>query len=446
MKAKTLTQLLLIIASCHVCYGQFILNGDFESTPNFKNWSTDGDANIWTAGVNGFPAGDTSSTKYGELSTDDTSGAVIASVLETFLSLSSGTLGAQGGGTAGSGSAIKNVTVTVTQANLNAGNRFLSLKWDLITDINPANNPSQKDYGFLTLSGPASTFKVLGNIQSPSMHLDNPQLNNVFKYETGWQTFNGYAFTTPGTYTLGIGVDGINQAGITTGLLVDSIQLSSVPEPGAWGLAAAGALGLFCIIRRFRSGSSTAQARIGVDLFSAKTSKTTQLMGLALLMGLLSSMPAKALPKDELAKLTKSLQAVPRPELPASAAEAVKRAKPADRNEVAAIVIRSVAQRWPACLIAVMASIASAEPAAAPSAVAEAARVIPNQAIDLASVAAQVAPSFVNEIGQAVGRPVSGTALKITEAPASPGGNAAVKGAGVGGGTGSGKGHKYGSP
>ena len=71
MKARILTQLLLITATCHFCYGQFILNGNFESTPNFQNWTISGDANIWTAGVNGFPAGDGSSVKYAELSTDE---------------------------------------------------------------------------------------------------------------------------------------------------------------------------------------------------------------------------------------------------------------------------------------------------------------------------------------------------------------------------------------
>jgi len=257
MKTRILTQLLLITATCHFCYGQFILNGNFESTPNFQNWTISGDANIWTAGVNGFPAGDGSSVKYAELSTDDLSGASTALELEGFLGLSSGTLGTRGGGTAGVGSAIRNVTVTVSQADFNAGNRVLNLRWDLITDLNPANNTSQKDYGFLTLSGPATSFNILGNIQSPLMHLDNPQLNNVFKYETGWQTFNGYTFTTPGTYTLGIGVVGINQAGVTTGLLVDSIQLTAVPEPAAWSVVIAGALGLFCLVRRLRVGPST---------------------------------------------------------------------------------------------------------------------------------------------------------------------------------------------
>jgi len=265
MKTRIATQLVLTAAACHLCYGQFVLNGGFEDTSDFSHpsqshWTITGDANIWTQGVNGFPAGDGTSTRYAEMSTDDLSGAQTASTLESFLGLASGTLGTRGGGTAGSGSAIKNTTVTVTQADLNAGNRFLSLRWDLITDLNPANNPGTKDYGFITLSGAASTFMTLGNIHSPAMHLDDPQLNNIFKYETGWQTFTGYQFTTPGTYTLGVGVVTIDGGALTTGLLVDSIALSSVPEPGAWAALAAGALGMFCVIRRLRCRPSIVTA------------------------------------------------------------------------------------------------------------------------------------------------------------------------------------------
>src|SRR5689334_6936381 len=135
--------------------------------------------------------------------------------------------------------------------------------------------------------------------------------------------------------------------------------------------------------------------------------KTSGLFGVVFLIVSLSSMAASALPKDEIAKLTKSLQATPPPELPARAAEAVKRAKPEDREEVAAVAIRSVAQKRTACLSAVITSVSSAVPAAAPRVVAEAARLMPVQAADWAEIAAKAAPGFSSQIGRTVGRTVS---------------------------------------
>src|SRR5690242_11058580 len=93
MTTRFLTLALLMAATASACYGQLTLlsNGDFQSNPNFKNWTTTGDANIWTESVNGFPPPDSTSTtdQYAELGTDlpppPTPTAVTASALETFL-------------------------------------------------------------------------------------------------------------------------------------------------------------------------------------------------------------------------------------------------------------------------------------------------------------------------------------------------------------------------
>ncbi len=167
--------------------------------------------------------------------------------------------------------------------------------------------------------------------------------------------------------------------------------------------------------------------------------KTNRIIGIVLLLALLPSLGASGLPKEEGAKLKKALQSAPRPELPARAAEAVQRAKPDDRNEVAAIVVSSVAETRPASLVAVVASIASAVPAAAPRAVAEAARLVPSHAASLANVAAKAAPSFANEIGQAAGRPVKRASLKIEEVTVTD-----VVAGGIGGGVGGGWGNGVG--
>ena len=178
--------------------------------------------------------------------------------------------------------------------------------------------------------------------------------------------------------------------------------------------------------------------RTGTSL-PAKTMKTNRIIGIVLLLALLPSLGASGLPKEEGAKLKKTLQSAPRPELPARAAEAVKRAKPDDRNEVAAIVVSSVAETRPASLVAVVASIASAVPAAAPRAVAEAARLNPSQAAGLANVAAKAAPSFADEIGRAAGRSVKRASLKIEEVTVTD-----VVAGGIGGGVGGGWGNGVG--
>jgi hypothetical protein len=255
MTTRLLTSVLLVPATSLICCAQLTLiqNGGFEDHSAFHFWTTDGDSNIWTANSNGFPP--TEGTQYAELGTDlpppPTPSAIPAASLEAFLVLGSGTLSTQGGGTAEYGTAITQ-TINITAANVN---KWLSLRWDLVTEFDPSITGGQKDYAFITLSGTTSKFVVLGNIQSPLMQPSSAG-NAIFQYETGWQTFNSFQFTAVGSYTLGIGVVSIDGSGgivSPSGVLVDSVGLSTVPEPAEWGIVMAGVLVGFCVIRRLSS-------------------------------------------------------------------------------------------------------------------------------------------------------------------------------------------------
>ncbi len=64
-----------------------------------------------------------------------------------------------------------------------------------------------------------------------------------FDEETGFQSFS-YTFETSGTYSLGIGVLDEDDFIVNSGLLIDNVELTPVPEPASiLGLLALSALG-----------------------------------------------------------------------------------------------------------------------------------------------------------------------------------------------------------
>jgi len=175
---KIFASIVLITATGSFCYGQVIVNPSFELTPPFTGWVTTGDVNLWTS-ANGINP--TDGVRYAQMSTAETAGAVSAASEETFLGLASGTLATQGGGTAGEGSAIKQLNITVGAADVG---KFLTFNWNLITQDAGFPNLSEKDYGFFTLSGPTSFFGKLADIRSAT----TPSDNAIFDLQTGWNT------------------------------------------------------------------------------------------------------------------------------------------------------------------------------------------------------------------------------------------------------------------
>ena len=137
---KKLFGILALAAMSSLGYGQFVVNPSFELAPPYTGWTVTGDANIWTS-ANGIDP--RNGTRYAQMSTAETAGAVSAAIVESFLSLSAGTLATQGGGTVGDGSAIKQVNITVGAADVG---KSLTFDWNLLTT--GTLSATERDYGY----------------------------------------------------------------------------------------------------------------------------------------------------------------------------------------------------------------------------------------------------------------------------------------------------------
>jgi PEP-CTERM motif-containing protein len=136
---------------------------------------------------------------------------------------------------------------------LNVGD-VVSFKYDFLTAEDPTGAPATEDFGFasLVLSGSLVNYQILGHTTTAAGSLGGPTFFN----ETGssGNHFSTYQFTitTAGTYTLGIGIMDAKNTEIASGLLVDNISITAVPEPSTIGLGIAGAVLLVALRRRFK--------------------------------------------------------------------------------------------------------------------------------------------------------------------------------------------------
>lgn len=203
-----------------------VVNGGFE-TGNFSGWTTIGNTSIETSA---FGSGPVEGTSQALLSTEGST--ISGSGLETFLGLASGSLNDLGNGDATSGSAIKQTF------NANAGD-VLNFSWNFLTN---EDSTLFNDFAFVslsTLSELADTFSIYAS-SSPSF----PPFSTPFLQQTGFNTFS-FTIPTSGTYTLGVGVTNENGPDADSGLLVDKVTLTPVPEPlTILGSLAAGGVGV----------------------------------------------------------------------------------------------------------------------------------------------------------------------------------------------------------
>jgi hypothetical protein len=219
------------------------LNGGFE-IGNFAGWTTLGETSIETAG---FGSGPTEGTFQALLLTG---GATFSgSIIEEFLRLEAGSLDNLGnsldfipfpGGSATQGSAIRQ-TFTA-----NAGDT-LTFNWNFLT--NDAVFPSFNDFSFVSIS----SLSELADTMFPAVISPMTQ----FFQETGFQTFS-FTIPTTETYTLAIGVTDWRDSTVDSGLFVDNVTLTSVPNPitsvpeptSVLSVLAFGALGAGSVFKR----------------------------------------------------------------------------------------------------------------------------------------------------------------------------------------------------
>ena len=174
--------------------------------------------------------------------------AVINSTLQTFFN-STSLLGTEGSGF--------KLSIVVP-----VGMTTITFRYDFLTTEFPVADGGHADFAFALLFDATNT--LLGgvrNIATPAsidesnparLLPSGPTATNPFTFDTGYQTFT-ISGLSPGTYTLGIGVEDRTTTDNPSGLLVDNISV--VPEPSTVGLGMAGAVLLIALRRVIKKTS-----------------------------------------------------------------------------------------------------------------------------------------------------------------------------------------------
>ncbi len=226
-----------------------LINGGFE-TGDFTGWKTLGSTNIETAA---FGSGPTNGTYQSLLSTG---GAKFdGSIIEKFLGLNAGSLNNLAREITPDSSAFSPIQQTATQGSAieqtftaKAGD-ILTFDWDFLTDEVLPPVPFS-DFSFVSINsqsdGSISYLSELADITTVTSAIS---ATRFFK-ETGFHTFS-FNIPTTGTYTLGLGVTNVGDTTLDSGLLVDNVKLTSVPEPtSVFSVLVFGALGTGSVLKR----------------------------------------------------------------------------------------------------------------------------------------------------------------------------------------------------
>ncbi len=243
----TLVTLAFGLAICSSSFGAVVLNGGFES--GFTSWVTAGNTTVGGGNIISPPVSPPQllsqallTSGNGVVGQDNSLTVSGANGLESFLDLAAGNLNSIGAG-AFRGSGIKQSLISV-----NAGDE-LTFMWNfLTTEARPSAN---NDFAFFSVSRDTSTgfvptLTLLANTNSNF----SPITGGDFAAQTGYQQAS-LTFALGGNYTLGFGVVNVPDQFGPSGLLLDQVSITAVPEPSSLSLIGLLALGL--VARRQRS-------------------------------------------------------------------------------------------------------------------------------------------------------------------------------------------------
>lgn len=203
-----------------------LVNNGFE-TGDFTGWTTVGQTS-----VENFIFSSSRGTEglfQALLTTGED--AVADSRLETFLGLDVGSLDELGNGIATVGSAIRQ------SFSAQAGD-LLTFDFNFLT--NEATPDFFNDFAFVSVI----SLSELADTNSQFMSSLSP-----FSEETGFGTFS-FTVPTSGDYVLGLGVTDVEDEVVDSGLLIDNVQLTSVPEPSALLSLIMFSIGAGCLPKR----------------------------------------------------------------------------------------------------------------------------------------------------------------------------------------------------
>ena len=229
---------LLVLGS--TSFGAVVVNSGFEDAPDFNGWVTEGLTSIETSA---FGINPTDPTRQALLRTGDggvgTTGASLAD-LATALSIATTDI------TAVAPNAFNGSAISQSIAGISAGDT-LTFDWNFLTSEGAANPQDTAFFSISRVGGTPQTFFLANPANATT-----PFAVGDFSRQTTYNSLTPYQFTEAGSYVLGFGVVNLTDRFGPSGLLIDKVTLTAVPEPTA--LAGLGLLGLTLTIRRRRRG------------------------------------------------------------------------------------------------------------------------------------------------------------------------------------------------
>jgi hypothetical protein len=211
-----------------------IVNPSFEDSPDFNGWTTAGSTAIQDLTFRTPPAGDPG--LFAVMSTGPSAGIGGSgspqdkATLAAFLGVTSAQLDAAGGGTAFTGSAIKQINISG-----NAGDT-IGFTYDFFTNETRPQG-TFNDFAFVVVDGVVHKFSDVNAAANALPAVDgggsNQGINAFGGTETGYLT-SSIVLASSGTHTLSFGVENLGDINGASGLIVD--QITQTPGTGGGGV------------------------------------------------------------------------------------------------------------------------------------------------------------------------------------------------------------------